>query len=245
MAKKSGLGQSFFIAGYDLSGDVGSFDRISSPVELLLATGINKSAVERIPGKRSGEISFRNFFNDAANQQFAALKAPPTADVVAVLFISSTLGEVAAGLLAKQMNFDWDRNESGDLLGLVQCLGSGKVLEWGESVTAGKITHSSSGSSTGKVESQTTAGCALYLQVMSVASGTPTFVVQDSSDTTNGIDGSWATLGTFTIQSQGAERITVSGTVEKAVRATTTGSFSNAVFAMMIRRGESVDVEGY
>jgi len=245
MAKKSGLGQGFFIGGKDISGDVSSVDTVASPKEVLDVTGIDKSAVERIAGRGSGEISFTTFFNDAANQQHAALKAVARTDVVGCYFQSSTLGETAAGIVAKQMSYDTTRGTDGSLTNSVQLLANSNVLEWGNTVTAGKITHSSAGSSTGAVTASSAAGGAAYIQIFSLDSGTPTFVVQDSSDTSNGTDGSWATLLTFATQAVGAERKTVSGTVNKGLRITTTGTFSNAVIAVMLRRGESVDAEGY
>lgn len=245
MAKKAGLGQGFFIGGKDISGDVSSLDNVSSSRETLEVTGIDKSAIERVAGRGTGEMTFTTFFNDAANQQHAALKAVARTDVVACYFQSSTLGETAAGMVAKQMSYDTTRGSDGSITNYVQLSANSNVLEWGNTVTAGKITHSSAGSSTGAVTSSSAAGGAAYIQIFSLDSGTPTFVLQDSSDTTNGTDGSWATLITFATQAVGAERKTVSGTVNKGLRLTTTGSFSNAVVAVMLRRGESVDVEGY
>lgn len=228
-----------------MSGDVGSIERAGSPRTTLEVTGLDKSAIERLLGTASGELAFNTFFNDAANQSHAALKGLPTADVDVLWFLGTTLGDVAAGMTAKQVNYDWQRPQDGSLLGSVQCLGSGRILESGKSVTAGKITHSSASSSTGDVTDQTTSGAVGFLQIFSVGSGTPTFIIEDSSDTTNGIDGTWVTLISFATQAQGAERKTVSGTVDKGLRARTTGSFSAAVFAMALRRGESVDTEGY
>jgi len=245
MAKKTGLGQSFYIGGKDISGDVSAMDNVSSPKEVLDVTGIDKSAIERIAGRGSGEVSFTTFFNDAANQQHAALKSVSRTDVVACYFQSSTLGETAAGIVAKQMNYDTTRGTDGSLTNSVQLLANSNVLEWGNTVTAGKITQSSAGSTTGIVTASSPAGGAAYIQIFSLSSGTPTFVLQDSSDTTNGTDGSWATLLTFATQAVGAERKTVSGTVNKGLRITTTGTFSNAVIAVMFRRGEAVDAEGY
>jgi hypothetical protein len=64
MAKSSGLGDNFYIGGYDLSGDVTSIDRISGPLALLEATGIKQLAENRIPGLRSGELQFTSLFNN-------------------------------------------------------------------------------------------------------------------------------------------------------------------------------------
>ncbi len=241
MAKKSGLSQNFYLGGYDLSGDVGAVATAASPKSALAITGLDKSAVERVLGLADGELSFNTWFNDATDQEHAALKGLPTTDAVALYLMGTALGDAAAGLAGKQINYDWSRNDDGSLKGSVQVLANGTPLEWGDAVTAGKVTHASASSSTGSVGAQSTAGAMGYLQVFSVGSGTPTFVIEDSSDTTNGSDGTWATLLTFATQVQGAERKTVTGTVEKGLRATTTGTFTNAVFAMALRRGTAND----
>lgn len=245
MAKKAGYPQNFFIGGYDLSGDVGVMDRVAGPRTTLAANGLNSSAMERLIALSSGEMSFRTYFNDAANQQHVALKGLGTTDKVAMWFTGTTLDDVCAMLNGKQINYDPTRGADGSLLFLTQVLGNADPIEWGNTVTAGKITHSSAGSSTGSIGTQTTNGAVGYINIFSVGSGTPTFILQDSQDTSNGIDGTWATLITFATQAQGAERKEVSGTIDKGLRMTTTGSFANAVFAVGLRRGESVDDVAY
>ncbi|NIV28256.1 MAG: hypothetical protein GWN58_01720 [Anaerolineae bacterium] len=42
-----------------------------------------------------------------------------------------------------------------------------------------------------------------------------------------------------------AERVTVAGTVDRYLRVTSSGTFTSADFAVMVRRGESVDDEAY
>lgn len=62
MAKTSGLGDNFYIGGYDLSGDVSSLDQISGGPALLTVTPINASAQVRIGGHRDGDMQFTSFF---------------------------------------------------------------------------------------------------------------------------------------------------------------------------------------
>ncbi|MGB0890550.1 MAG: hypothetical protein ACPGWS_09725, partial [Solirubrobacterales bacterium] len=72
----------------------------------------------------------------------------------------------------------------------------------------------------------------------SIGTGTPTFILQDSAN-----DSTFATLISFGAQAvQTAARSTVTGTVERYVRATTTGTFTNAQFVMGIRRGTTEDI---
>jgi hypothetical protein len=64
--KTSGLGDNFYIGGYDLSGDVASVDTLTGGPSTLEATPINKSAETRLFGLRDGAISFTTYFESSA-----------------------------------------------------------------------------------------------------------------------------------------------------------------------------------
>jgi hypothetical protein len=65
VAKSSGLGDNFYIGGYDLSGDVSSVDQVSGGPALIDVTGIKSYANERIGGLRDGDLQFTSFFSFA------------------------------------------------------------------------------------------------------------------------------------------------------------------------------------
>ena len=145
MGKISGLGQQLYLGGRDLSGDVGSIDSAGSPTNLLDVTSINKSAVERIYGLRTGQLSFTAFFNDATDAEHDALKGLPTADVLALWLMSTTRGDACAALTAKQIDYDATRNADGSLTFKVDLQGTaGLFLEYGKILVA-KTTHSTNG----------------------------------------------------------------------------------------------------
>lgn len=253
MGKSSGLGDQLYVSGYDLSGDVGAIQRIACPRPTLGVTAINSSAQERVQGLSDGEIAFNSFFNDAASQAHEALKAKDSIEYL-LYCQGTTLGNPAAMLVALQTNYDWTRGNDGSLEATIQALSKGAIgaspinkgLEWGTLITAGKITHASAASTTGEVTAISTAGYAAQLQIFSLGSGTPTITIEHSSDTTNGIDGAWVSLEAFAINSaQASERIEGSGTVNKGLRITTSGVFTNLVFAVALRRGLSVDSVAY
>jgi hypothetical protein len=149
LAKTSGLGDNFYLSGYDLSGDIGSLEQIRGGPKTQDVTGLDKSAFERIGLLRDGQIDFMSFFNTAVGQQHAALKVLPTTDVIACYFRGTTLGNPAAGINAKQVNYDPARGQDGSLTFKTQCMGQGYALEWGVMLSAGKVTVASSGSLTG------------------------------------------------------------------------------------------------
>ena len=113
MAKGNGLGMACYVGGYDLSNDVGAITNATLERALLDATGIDKSAMERLPGLYTSSIGFTGFFNDAAAQEHVALKALPTADVIVSILKGTTLGDVGAGLRAKQVGYGWTRGAGG------------------------------------------------------------------------------------------------------------------------------------
>jgi hypothetical protein len=61
--KQSGLGDNFYVNGYDLSGDLSSVDTISSPMSPIEVTALNQFAHQRVAGLRDGAISFTSFFD--------------------------------------------------------------------------------------------------------------------------------------------------------------------------------------
>lgn len=248
MAKRSGLGMRLYLQGVDMSGDVGAISSMRSSMAVLDVTDITKSAYERIPGLRDGEITFNVFFNNANNETHAALAALPTSNVLCMVLTGTTRGDPVICLTAKQVNYDWTRNADGSMSGTVQLLAaSGIPLEYGLLLTA-KTTHASANDETGiDFGAQTAAGAIGYLQHFSAASGTVEYDLEDSSDSTNGVDGSWTNLGAFSDVASPyapiAQRIEISGTVERWVRASTNGTFTNAVFAMAFRRLRATDYD--
>jgi hypothetical protein len=244
MAKKSGLGQQIFVHGYDLSGDVAAIDGAGSPRNLLEITAINASATERLVGLSDGNISVSSWFNDATEQEHAALKGLPTTDRIVTWAFGATRGDVAACLVAKQLNYDASRGTDGSLSFSVDTQADGISLDWCNTLTTGKETHSSAGSSTSRDDGAgTTAGMVAYLEITDCDSGTPTVTIQESSD--NGSSDAWVNVMVFSTvgyaSAPTAERITSSGTVERYLRVTTTGTFSNLDFCVSTRRGTSQD----
>jgi hypothetical protein len=244
MAKKSGLGQQIFVHGYDLSGDIATIDGAGSPRNLLDITAINASATERLVGLSDGNMAVSSWFNDATEQEHAAFSGLPRTDRIVTWAFGATRGDVAACLVAKQLNYDASRGTDGSLLFSVDSQADGISLDWCNTLTTGKETHSSSGSSTSRDDgAATSAGMVAYLEITDCDSGTPTVTIQQSSD--NGSSDAWATVLSFAAvgyaSAPTAERVTVSGAVERYLRITTTGTFANLDFCVSTRRGTAQD----
>lgn len=242
--KQSGLGDLLFIGGYNLSGDIGSLQRIGGGPAPLVVTGINKSAMERIGGKRDGSMAFNAYHNDAAVAPVGAhtrLSLLPTGDVMMIYCRGGSLGSPAAGLIGKQLNYDGTRAEDGMLTYAVEQPGNGFALEWGVSLTAGERTDTTatngSGVDLGSV-SPGAFGLQAYLEVTAFTGTSATIAIQESSD--NGAGDAYAAVtgGAFsTVTGITTERIaTAAINVEQWLRVVTTGTFSNLKFVVMATR---------
>ena len=245
MAKQTGLTDNFFIDGHDLSGDVTSVATISGRKATRDTPVIESAGMVRLAGHGSGEISFTSWFDDGTNLEHTALAGMPTTDVVVLYTRGVASDSPAAGIVAKQINYDGSKGSDKSLTMNVQCLANAVPLEWGVLLTAGAITQSSAGSESSKDDSASSSnGIAAYLQMIDINSGTPTITIEHSAN-----NSSWSTLLSFSAVANGnepaAERVTASGTVNRYLRITSTGTFSNAKFVVAYRRGESVDDTSY
>ncbi|MCX4778171.1 hypothetical protein [Streptomyces sp. NBC_01264] len=243
MSKQSGLGDNLYIAGYDVSGDIGAINSIGGGPTLLDVTGIDKLAFERIGGVRDGRIDYTAFFNPAVGRAHARLSTLPTADVILSVYRGTALGGASANLVAKQLNYDGTRADDGAFNFAGQNQGNGYGLEWGTNLTAGKRTDTTAtnGSSVDFGTGSTAFGLQAYLHVFSFTGTSVTVKLQESSD--DGVGDAFAdvTGGAFTAASGiTSQRIATSSsqTVERYLRVVTTGTFTNAIFAVSVNRNE-------
>lgn len=240
MAKSTGLGAAFFLDGYDLSGDIGSLSRISHTRGINEVVGIDVSAMERLHAHRDGGMEFSAWFNPSATRSVPVLKTVPSTDRHAMYLHRTTLGAPAAACVCKQVDFAPNRGTDASLTLGVTVESNAYGLEWGNLLTAGKRTDTTATSGVGvDLTASTAFGLQAYLQVFSFTGTSVTVKLQESSD--NGAGDAWAdvTGGGFTAATAlGVQRIqTARGlTVERYLRAVTTGTFSSAVFAVMVAK---------
>lgn len=251
MAKSAPLGQLLIVNGVDLSGDVGSISEMGIERETLDVTPINKSAHERLIGQTSGVIDFDSFFNDSSTAEAQGshdqLKSMPSGDRIVIWAKGSTVGDTAAAIIAKQMNFAMNRAADGALTQQSRFESNGFPLEFGTMLTGGIDTHASASSSASVDNGASSAsGLSAYLAIKGIGSGTPTVTIEmDADDSWNG---GTTTAISFTEVADGgeptAERKTTTGTIQRYLRVTTTGTFTDLDFAIFIRRGTANDAPG-
>lgn len=242
MAKTSGLQTRLYVGGNDISGDVSAISTLHDGQNLQDVTGLDKEAIERLPLLLDGNVSINGWFNSAANRIHAALLSSgkvPTADVVVLIPLQTSVDGVCAMLVAKQASYNVDRAADGSLAVSSEFQANGYGIEWGDMLTAGKRTDASAATGTSiDGGAQSTAGAVAVAHVFSLGSGSVTPVVQDSSD-----DSSFAAITGLTFDEVDtppyAERLATSATatIKRYVRFDTTGTFTAAVVACGFKRG--------
>lgn len=247
MTAQSGLGDNLYVGGYDLSGDIGSLSNIGSPIATLPFTGIDKSAHVRKHGKRDGAMEFMSYFNDATDGTHTVLKNPPATDSILMYCRGTSIGSPSASMVAKRCSYDMNRDEEGGLTFVTQALANRYGLEWGRLLTAGKRTD---GSATEGDEldlgsaSPGAFGGQMFVQLFAFTGTSVTIKVQESSD--NGADTYadvvGATTGALSSAPTAVRVATGAIDIERYLRVTTTGTFSNAVFAVHFLRNEELPV---
>lgn len=241
MTKSGGLGDNFYVGGYDLSGDVNSLSKVGGGPATFDMTGIDKFAFERQGGLLDGSLEFITYMNDSAGQAHTRLKTLPTTDVVASYFRGTTLGNQAACMVAKQINYDPTRAADGMLTFQTQALANGFGLEWGTQLTAGKRSDTTATSPATGVDflASTSFGWQAYLQVFSFTGTSCTVTLQDSAN--NSVFAGFTSSAFVAATAIGTQRIfgAAGSTVRQYVRAITTGTFSECTFAVVFVKNES------
>jgi hypothetical protein len=241
MAKQSGLGDNFYLGGYDISGDTASLGNVGGGPAVLDVTGIDKSANERIGGLRDGRMEWTSHFNPAAAKAHAVLSSLPTTSRIGTYCRGTALGSPGAGLVGKQVDYAPSRGNDGAMTIAVSIQASdGAPLEWGVLGTAGKRTDTAATNGTSVDNGAAgTDGLVAYLHVFAFTGTSVTVKIQSSSDNGTGDAFTDITGGAFTAATTiGAERIaTATGqAVERYLRVVTTGTFTSATFAVVICR---------
>lgn len=244
MAPKTGLGAQLYVDGYDVSGDTQSLQRVGGGGAVLDKTAINQHAIARKGGIRDGAIDWVSHFNKATDQQHEALKSLPITDRHLMYATGTFLGAVAAAEVAKQVNYDATRTADGDLTFSLSAPSTEYGFEFGNLLTAGRRTDAAATNGVGvdMGAGVYTFGAQFWLQVFSFTGTSVTAKIQQSSD--NGAGDAWAdvTGGTFAAATgRSVQRLATAGnqTIERYLRVVTSGTFTNAVFAVMATVNEA------
>lgn len=242
MTKTGGLGDNLYVGGYNVSGDIGSLNKISGGNKPIEVTGIDKGGFERLCGQRDGAISWSAFFNTAIGKAHPVMSALPTADTIAMYCRGTSLGDPCASLNAKQLNYDGNRSQSGEFTFSVDAEGNAYGLEWGIQLAAGPRTDTAATNGTGvDTTASLSFGAQAYLQVFSFTGTDVTVKIQDSADNVTFADVAGLAFTAVTAAPT-TQRLATSNTatIRRYVRAVTTTSagFTSVSFAVHFTKNE-------
>ncbi|ANS03209.1 hypothetical protein [uncultured Mediterranean phage uvDeep-CGR2-KM18-C74] len=232
MAKQSGLNVRLYVMGNDLSGDANAIGSMGYTQETLETTPLNAAAATRITGLADGEISVDGYFDNAANKIHATFTSNsgklPSADQVVSVALNSAVGDPFVGISSKEAEYNVSRSVGSAITVSSTFPGNGMGGEFGVMLTAHDDTHSSASNGTAVDNTASSAsGGSGYIQLISLSSGSVTAKIQHSAN-----NSTWTDLVTFTAAGTSdvptAQRSEVTGTVNRYLRVTTTGTFSNA-----------------
>jgi hypothetical protein len=242
MSKTHGMGAGLLVGGYDISGDIGSVQRIACPRSVLDLTDITQEAYERRLALKDGGIDFTAYFNPTAERAHAVLSDLPRTDEVAMyLHRRNAQGTAVAALVAKQINYDPNRTQDGALTIGVSLVSNAYGLEWGDLLSEGLQTFTAADESASVDDGAATAfGLQAYLQVLDLDGDDVTFAIQGSSD--NGAGDAFANItgAVFTevTTAPAAERIQTArdASIERYLRVAATGTFTSVTYAVAVVR---------
>lgn len=248
MAKSNGLGQGLWVSGVDLSGDIGSVDNASGGNSPLDVTGIDKSAPERLGGKRDGNLEFTSFFNPSAGQAHQTLRQTLFTGVLdwdCLWITGSSLGAEAFAIRSKEVDHAPTRAEDGSFIFKTSMPGNGYGAEWGNLLTAGKRADTTATSPATGVDlnayggASTAFGWQAELHVFAFTGTSVTVTIQDSADNSSFSN---LTGGAFTAATAiGSQRLEGgrTATVRRYLKVNTTGTFTVATIGVNFVRNTS------
>ncbi len=213
------------IGGYELSGDI---IQISAGRSGLIENinGLGDTWVERgAVGVKDSEAAIQGFYDDAANGTNDALvEAQGTAPVFVFGLGGNAQGKDFVGMAGAMVQNVARNSARGELQKISAAFQGNGASEDGEVIQSLSAESGAGATSDGSEDNAASSagGGAIYLEVTALTLGGYTSITVTVEDSAN--DSTWATLGTFTAVTAApfAERVAISGTIDRYVRATLT-----------------------
>jgi len=222
MAKVSGLNTRLYVQGYDLSGDANAIGSMGWSQNLYDVTTLDSSAVKRIVGEASGELSVDVFFDAASSRSHSVFTSnsgkQPSTDQVVLVPLGSAVGSKSAALVAKQADYSVNSAVGSPVTASATFSSNATPTEFGTMVTAfdDTITSSTSGSSVDDSAATSNGGSWVYqILAFSAVGGNARWLVnlQHSSD-----DSSFSDVISAYVTAVGAARGEFTGTLNRYVK---------------------------
>ena len=199
---------------------------------------LSRQQLEQESGTNDSALTVNGWFDAGTGLSHALWTSnsgkKPTADQEVIVALGTSRGDPTVCLSAKQASYEISRAPASAIATTVEYIeADGNGTEFGVLLTADKQTDSSAANSASVDNGASSAGgLSGFISAMSLASGTATVKIQHSTN-----DSAWSDLVSFTaVTGQTAERISVTGTVNRYIRVATSGTFSNLVFVVSANR---------
>lgn len=243
--KTSGLGAALWVGGYDLGASTNSLSRIGGGNTPIPMTDITQSAMAREGGERDGGMDIVSYWNPDPLGSHVAYSALPTVDEIATYAAyTPAIGVPSASCIGKQLNYDGNRAQDGGFLLNTSVLANGYGLSWGNLATAGMRTDTAATAAAAVSPlDQLSAtpgafGLVMFVHLKAFTGTSVTIKLQSSSDNAGDAysDVTGATTAALTTAPQAVRIATGAIDIERYLKVVTTGTFSNAVFAVQVYR---------
>lgn len=233
--KKAGKWVRVFIEGYDLTTDLTSvpYSNTGQKVDV----GGYTQDMSYLIARRDGVIVLDGFFNEDTNRTHTALKTLAEGNVSHLVSEAigdnalPTVGDMTLHLSGAQATYLVNPDLSAAVAVNAEYAAKGTPVEYGKLLADATITANGNQASVDNAASSANGGVG-YLHITALSAGdTITVLIEDSAD-----DAAWATLITFTLDGTAldAERLTVSGTVDRYVRASYTVTGATISFPIAV-----------
>jgi hypothetical protein len=165
-----------------------------------------------------------------------ALSTLPRSDTYASYFHGNVVGNPAASLKGVQLNYDGTRDNDGNLTFQADIEGDGFGMEWGYMLTPGLRADTTATTGTSRDDTASSAfGAQAYIQLTALIGTNVDVKIEHSAD--NSTFTTLIDFGSMTTPNQAARgSVSNSTTVNRYLRATTTGTFTYAQFGVQIVR---------
>lgn len=241
MTKSTGMGAQLWVGGSDLGADTNSLSKIAGGPAPIVMTDITQSGIARKGGERDGGMDVVSYWDPAAGASHSVYSALPRSDVLVTYANGTTIGTWAASCQALQIGYDGNRQQDGAFLLNVNTMADGYGLTWGQLATAGRRVDSAAtgAGSVSPLDQLTTTpgafGLIMFAHLFAFTGTSVTIKLQDSPDNVTYTDVTGATTGA--LSAAGAVRIATGAiNVNRYIKVVTTGTFSNADFAVSVYR---------
>lgn len=234
--KQGGLGSALYYAGFDIGGDTQSFTLHGGPAALDV-TDITQAAYSRLGGLRDAAIDWVSYMDTGAGASHAALSPLPATDEIATVMIGPlAVGCPALSQQGLQIGYDPTRAADGMLTFALNTQSDGFAQEWGIALTAGKRTDTSA--TTGAFFDNGAGfnfGAQAYFHLFAFSGTSVTIDIQSATTSGGSYSSTGLTTSALTAAPASVRLATANNvTINEFLKVVTTGTFTNAVFAVQI-----------